>query len=95
MVYDGQMKLGAGNVGTVLDGQQAVEAGLIDRLGGLGNTPVPAAVAAAGKGYGVFAGWVCPAKRGQMPCGIWWINGWRVSVEKMLKERLARAVVGN
>ena len=26
---------------------------------------------AVGKGYGVFAGWVCPAKRGQTPGGVW------------------------
>ena len=25
----------------------------------------------------MFAGWVYPAKRGQMPYGIWWINGWK------------------
>ena len=123
MVYDGQMKRGAGNVGTVLDGNDGGErvavrgvwggcflcggesgGGGVWGSNGAGGGAWCVGWGSNGAGGGawcvgwesrMFAGWVCPAKRGQMPCGIWWINGWRVSVEKMLKERLARAVVGN
>ena len=78
-------------MGTVLDGN---DGGNVGGGGGVCGWVVWAEKSCVW-GSRMFAGWVYPAKRGQMPYGIWWINGWKVSVDKMSGERLARAMVEN
>ena len=74
MVYDGQMKRGAGNVGTVLDGNDDGERVAVRGVFFVWRGERRWCVWGGWESR-MFAGWVCPAKRGQMPCGIWRING--------------------